>query len=120
MDKIIAIDEQSLTVTAQAGINIAQLEWALNEKGLMLPHYAASSNCATLGGALAPRGTGTLSTKYGKAEDMVLSMQIVLPTGEIIRTPPVPIGSASSSAPKGISGSSPKPPCSSITCLKPA
>jgi alkyldihydroxyacetonephosphate synthase len=90
MDKIIAIDEKSLTVTAQAGINIAQLEWALNEKGLMLPHYAASSNCATLGGALAPRGTGTLSTKYGKAEDMVLSMQIVLPTGEIIRTPPVP------------------------------
>lgn len=90
MDKIIAIDEKSLTVTAQAGIIIAQLEWALNEKGLMLPHYAASSNCATLGGALAPRGTGTLSTKYGKAEDMLLSMQIVLPTGEIIRTPPVP------------------------------
>jgi glycolate oxidase len=39
-----------------------------------------------LGGALAPRGTGTISTKYGKAEDMLLSMQIVLPTGEIIRT----------------------------------
>ena len=31
------------------------------------PHYAASSNCATLGGYLAPRGTGTVSTKYGKA-----------------------------------------------------
>jgi alkyldihydroxyacetonephosphate synthase len=90
MDKLIRIDEKSLTVTAQAGINISQLEWAVNEKGLMLPHYAASSNCATLGGALAPRGTGTISTKYGKAEDMLLSMQVVLPTGEIIRTPPVP------------------------------
>ncbi len=90
MDKLIRIDEKSLTVTAQAGINLSQLEWAVNEKGLMLPHYAASSNCATLGGALAPRGTGTISTKYGKAEDMVLSMQVVLPTGEIIRTPPVP------------------------------
>ncbi len=90
LDKIIAIDEKSLTVTAQAGINGQQLEWALNEKGLTLPHYAASSNCATLGGYLAPRGTGTVSTKYGKAEDMVMSMQIVLPTGEIIRTPPVP------------------------------
>jgi alkyldihydroxyacetonephosphate synthase len=90
MDRLIAIDEKSLTVTAQAGINLSHLEWAVNEKGLMFPHYAASSNCATLGGALAPRGTGTISTKYGKAEDMVLSMQIVLPTGEIIRTPPVP------------------------------
>jgi alkyldihydroxyacetonephosphate synthase len=90
MNKIIRIDEKSLTVTAQAGINISQLEWALNEKGLTLPHYAASSNCATLGGALAPRGTGTVSTKYGKAEDMMINMQIVLPNGRIIRTPHVP------------------------------
>jgi alkyldihydroxyacetonephosphate synthase len=90
MDKIIEIDEKSLTVTAQAGINGQQLEWALNEKGLTLPHYAASSNCATLGGYLAPRGTGTISTKYGKAEDMFLRMQVVLPTGEIIRTAHIP------------------------------
>jgi alkyldihydroxyacetonephosphate synthase len=90
MNKIIRIDDKSLTVTAQAGINISQLEWALNEKGLTLPHYAASSNCATLGGALAPRGTGTVSTKYGKAEDMMINMQIVLPNGRIIRTPHVP------------------------------
>ena len=85
LNQIIEIDEKSLTVTAQAGINGTQLEWALNERGLTLPHYPASANCATLGGYLAPRGTGTISTKYGKAEDMVLSMQIVLPTGEIIR-----------------------------------
>ncbi len=90
MDKIIEIDEKSLTVTAQAGINGQQLEWALNEKGLTLPHYAASSNCATLGGYLAPRGTGTISTKYGKAEDLFLRMQVVLPTGEIIRTAHIP------------------------------
>ncbi|MBK9055000.1 MAG: FAD-binding oxidoreductase, partial [Chloroflexi bacterium] len=43
-----------------------------------------------VGGYLAPRGSGTISTKYGKAEDMVLSMEIVLPNGEIIRTPSVP------------------------------
>ena len=90
LDKIIEINETALTVTAQAGINGTQLEWALNEKGLTLPHYAASANCATLGGYLAPRGSGTISTKYGKAEDMVLSMQVVLPGGEIIRTPAVP------------------------------
>jgi alkyldihydroxyacetonephosphate synthase len=90
LDKILEIDEKSLTVTAEAGIIVTQLEWAVNERGLMLPHYPASANCATLGGCLAPRGTGTISTKYGKAEDLVLSMQVVLPTGEVIRTPPVP------------------------------
>lgn len=90
LDRIIDIDEKSLTITAQAGINGKQLEWALNDKGLMLGHYPASANCATLGGYLAPRGTGTISTKYGKAEDLVLRMEVVLPTGEIIRTPHVP------------------------------
>ena len=90
LDKIIEIDEQSLTVTAEAGLILSQLEWILNEKGLMLPHYPASANCATLGGCVAPRGTGTISTKYGKAEDMVLNLEVVLPTGEIIHTPPVP------------------------------
>ncbi len=90
LDRLIRIDEKSLTVTAQAGINGARLEWELNERGLTLPHYPASSNCATLGGYLAPRGSGTISTKYGKAEDLVLGMQLVMPTGEIVRTPSVP------------------------------
>ncbi len=90
MNQIVEIDEKSLTVTAQAGVIGSQLEWALNEKGLTLPHYPASANCATLGGYLAARGTGTISTKYGKAEDLVLRMQVVLPSGEIIRTPHVP------------------------------
>ena len=94
MNKIIEIDEKSLTVTAEAGIIGTHLEWALQERGFTLPHYAASANCATLGGYLAPRGSGTISTKYGKAEELVLSMQVVLPTGEIIRTPVVPIHSA--------------------------
>lgn len=90
LNRILAIDEKSLTVTAEAGINGTQLEWALNERGLTLPHYPASANCATLGGYLAPRGSGTISTKYGKAEDLVMSMQVVLPSGHIIRTPQVP------------------------------
>ncbi len=89
LDRLIEIDEVSMTVTAQAGINGTQLEWALNEKGLTLPHYPASANCATLGGYLAARGSGTVSTKYGKAEDLVISIQVVLPDGTIARTLPV-------------------------------
>jgi alkyldihydroxyacetonephosphate synthase len=90
MNRIVAIDEQSLTVTAEAGINGQELEWALNRKGLTLAHYPASQFGATLGGYVAARGAGTLSTKYGKAEDMVLSLAVVLPSGEQIHTLPVP------------------------------
>jgi alkyldihydroxyacetonephosphate synthase len=90
LDKIIRIDEQSMTVTAQAGINGQHLEWAINKHGLTLAHYPASQYGATLGGYVAARGSGTLSTKYGKAEDMVLRLEVVLASGEQIRTLPVP------------------------------
>jgi alkyldihydroxyacetonephosphate synthase len=90
LNRIIEINDIAGTVTAQAGINGYELESSLNAAGWTLPHYPASVHSATLGGYLAPRGSGTISTKYGKAEDMVLSMQVVLPTGEIIRTLPVP------------------------------
>ena len=90
LDKIVEINEINQTVTAQAGINGYRLEQALNRAGYTLPHYAASVHSATLGGYLACRGSGVLSTKYGKAEDMVLSVQVVLPNGDIIRTLPVP------------------------------
>jgi alkyldihydroxyacetonephosphate synthase len=90
LNRILEIDEQSLRVTAQAGVNGGQLEWALNDRGLTLPHYPASANGATLGGYLAPRGSGTISTKYGKAEDLVMSIEVVLPNGTIVRTPAVP------------------------------
>jgi alkyldihydroxyacetonephosphate synthase len=65
-----------MTVTAQAGINGQHLEWAINKHGLTLAHYPASQYGATLGGYVAARGSGTLSTKYGKAEDMVLNLEV--------------------------------------------
>ncbi|MBU05781.1 MAG: alkylglycerone-phosphate synthase [Dehalococcoidales bacterium] len=90
LNRIIEINEMSQTVAAQAGINGYELEQALNQAGFTLPHYPASVHSATLGGYLASRGSGVLSTKYGKAEDMVLSVQVVLPNGDIVRTLPVP------------------------------
>ncbi len=90
LNRLVEIDARSQTMTAQAGINGYELECALNERGFTFPHYAASVHSATLGGYLACRGSGTVSTKYGKAEDMVLSVQVVLPNGDVIRTLPVP------------------------------
>lgn len=90
LDRIVEIDERSLTVTAQAGVNGSVLERALNERGLMLPHYPASSEWATVGGYVAARGSGVLSTRYGKIEDLVLSLRVALASGELIDTVAVP------------------------------
>jgi alkyldihydroxyacetonephosphate synthase len=83
LDAIVAVDDVSMTVTAQAGINGNVLERALNERGLMLPHYPASSEWATVGGYVAARGSGVLSTRYGKIEDLVLGLRVALPDGTL-------------------------------------
>lgn len=90
LKRIIDIDEVSGTVTVQAGIVGYDLEAALNARGWTFPHYPASVHAATIGGSLACRGSGTVSTKYGKAEDLVLSVEVVLPNGDVMRTLPVP------------------------------
>lgn len=90
MNQVLEIDTESLTVTVEVGIIAQHLEWAVEKAGFSTMHFPASISCATLGGFLAHRGTGVLSTKYGKIEDMVMSLEVVTPTGTIINTLPVP------------------------------
>ncbi|NLG37383.1 MAG: FAD-binding oxidoreductase [Clostridiales bacterium] len=90
MNKVLEVNEIAHTVTAQTGIIHQDLEWEVNRHNLSTMHFPASISCSTLGGFLAHRGTGTLSTKYGKMEDLIISLEAVLPNGEIIETPPVP------------------------------
>ncbi len=90
LNKLIEISSENQTVRAQTGINGYDLERALNRAGYTLAHIPASLHSATLGGYLACRGSGVLSTKYGKIENIVLNCQVVLPQGDIIRTLPLP------------------------------
>jgi alkyldihydroxyacetonephosphate synthase len=90
LDGILEIDETSMTVTTQAGVNGKRLEAELNARGLMLPHYPASVEWATVGGYIAARGSGVLSTRYGKIEDLVLSLSVATPATGLISTVSVP------------------------------
>jgi len=63
MNKVLNSDVKSLTVTAETGINTQHLEWEVEKAGYSTMHLPASIACATLGGFLAHRGTGVLSTK---------------------------------------------------------
>jgi alkyldihydroxyacetonephosphate synthase len=90
LDRILDVDETSMTVTAQAGVNGRRLESELNARGLMLPHYPASVELATVGGYIAARGSGVLSTRYGKIEDLLLSLRVATPATGLIETVEVP------------------------------
>jgi alkyldihydroxyacetonephosphate synthase len=86
MDRILDIDADTLTVTAECGVNGERLERALAHRGLTLGHFPSSIYCSTLGGWLAARSAGQMSTKYGKIEDMVVGLTAVTGRGEVIET----------------------------------
>ncbi|MDX2160031.1 MAG: FAD-binding oxidoreductase [bacterium] len=90
MKAIRSIDHKSLTCVVEAGLSCRDFEAALNAQGLSFTHYPASAEWATIGGSINARGSGVLSTKYGKIEDHVLSIEFVTPMGELVHTPSVP------------------------------
>lgn len=71
-------------VTAESGILGQHLERDLNARGFTLGHFPSSILCATVGGYLACRSAGQLSSKYGKIEDMTDAVEVVLASGEVV------------------------------------
>ena len=90
LDKLIELNTEAGFVTCETGMIFATLEDLVNEKGYSVMHLPSCMTCCTVGGALAHNGIGILSTKYGKMDDMCLSLEVVLPNGDIINTLPVP------------------------------
>ena len=90
MNEIYDFNEQGMYIECGTGTIYKHLEWVANERGYATMHYPSSLTCSTVGGFLAHRGIGVSSTKYGKIDDMVLGMEVVLPDGTIIETSPAP------------------------------
>lgn len=90
MKRVLRLDEDSLIVSAQTGLLGVHLEHHLQRKGYTLGHFPLSHHSSTLGGMLAGRSAGVASTGYGRFEDMVVSLQAVLPDGSIVKTRTTP------------------------------
>ncbi|MFO0748867.1 MAG: FAD-binding oxidoreductase [Myxococcota bacterium] len=86
MRKVVSLDRDSLTVVAEAGINGQHLEDWLDAQGLTLGHFPSSIMCSTLGGWVAARSAGQFSSKYGKIEDRVRDVEVVVPSGSVLHT----------------------------------
>jgi alkyldihydroxyacetonephosphate synthase len=88
IEGLAALDEISLTVDVRAGTFGPDLEDALGAAGdgYTLGHWPQSMDLSTVGGWLACRGAGQYSTRYGKIEDMVIGLEVVLADGRIVHT----------------------------------
>ena len=81
-----SIDTTSGVVEVLAGTFGPDLERELSAHGCSVGHFPQSFDLATVGGWVACRGAGQYSTRYGKIEDMVVGLEVVLADGSTIRT----------------------------------
>ena len=84
--RILAIDTDNLVAEAEPGVVTGHFQEAVEEKGLFYPPDPSSALFSTLGGNVAECAGGPRALKYGVTRDYVLGLEVVLPTGEIIRT----------------------------------
>ena len=85
MNQILELDHENRTVTVGPGINMLKLNEELRRHGYIYPDNPASYPCSLVGGRIGTSGWSLIGARYGHTRDLVISFEIVLPTGEIIR-----------------------------------
>jgi len=85
MNRVLEIDSENMSVTAQAGITL----WELNEKlapsGLWLPHQPESKRACTIGASIGCDNDSTFGVRYGKILDCLTDVVAVTGRGEAVR-----------------------------------
>ena len=89
LGRIVHINRRDRTVQVQAGVVLEELDAALNREGLMLGHDPYSVPIATVAGTISTNGVGYRAARYGAMGEQVLGLEVVLPTGEVLRTRPI-------------------------------
>ena len=92
---IVDVDDDSLVLDVRPGTFGEPLEGELRTTHrVTLGHWPQSVAISTVGGWLACRGAGQLSTRYGKIEDMVVGLDLALADGRQITTGGAPRAAA--------------------------
>jgi len=88
MDNILNLDEENLIVTVEAGISWGKLNEHLCHFGLYTGCMGPGSGMsASIGGGISHHSVGGGGcAKYGACTNQLVSLEVVLPTGEIIET----------------------------------
>ncbi len=83
MNRVRAIDVRNQTITAEAGCVLANLQRAALDAGRLFPLSLAAEGSCEIGGNLSTNAGGTAVLRYGNARELVLGLEVVLPSGEI-------------------------------------
>jgi FAD/FMN-containing dehydrogenase len=83
MEKIRAVDPDGGTITAEAGVILERLQEASEQAGMLFPLSLGAQGSCRIGGNISTNAGGTAVLAYGNTRNLVLGLELVLPTGEI-------------------------------------
>jgi FAD/FMN-containing dehydrogenase len=83
LDRVRAVDAASNVMIAEAGLILANAHVAAEKVDRLFPLSLASEGSCEIGGNLSTNAGGTAVLAYGNARELVLGVEVVLPSGEI-------------------------------------
>jgi alkyldihydroxyacetonephosphate synthase len=83
LDRLVGVDEVSMTAVLEAGLRGPQAEALLAGHGLTLGHFPQSFEYATVGGFAATRSSGQSSAGYDRFDAMVVGLTVATPRGTL-------------------------------------
>ena len=86
MNAIRAIDADNLTLTAEAGCILQNIQQAAEQAGFLFPLSLGAEGSCTLGGNLATNAGGTQVVRYGNARELCLGLEVVTAQGEVMHS----------------------------------
>lgn len=83
LDRIREVDAANMTLTAEAGCLLANVQAAAAAVQRLFPLSLAAEGSCTIGGNLATNAGGTAVLRYGNARELCLGLEVVTPQGEL-------------------------------------
>ncbi|HEX3485599.1 MAG TPA: FAD-binding oxidoreductase [Micropepsaceae bacterium] len=84
MNRIRAISTADNTLTAEAGVVLANIQKAADEAGRLFPLSLASEGSCTIGGNTSTNAGGVNVLRYGMTRELVLGLEVVLANGHVL------------------------------------
>jgi FAD/FMN-containing dehydrogenase len=83
LDRVREVDAAGGTMTVEAGVILERAHAAADAVDRMFPLTLGAQGSCQIGGNLSTNAGGTAVLAYGNARDLVLGLEVVLPTGEV-------------------------------------
>ncbi|MEM4700299.1 MAG: FAD-linked oxidase C-terminal domain-containing protein [Candidatus Nezhaarchaeales archaeon] len=86
MNSIKEVRERDLVAVVEPGVVLDELNAELSKYGLFFPPDPGSSPACTIGGMVGTNASGVRAAKYGTTRNWVLGLEVVLASGQVLRT----------------------------------